>query len=102
MAFTGHEDNTITLAAGAALTSTFRKKYANQPKGYFFSKDTLQSMLDLSESVGIRFYFGFDTMNHLKLVFCAASADENDILDIIGDAGALCPPACGNTNALNS
>ena len=102
MAFTGHEDHTITLDAGAALTKEFRKRYASQPKGYFFSKDTLQSILQQGECVGIRFYFGSDTDGKLKLVFVGAKADENDILNIVGDAGCLCPPACGYANSLNS
>src|SRR5689334_4206325 len=102
MAFTGHEDHTITLTTGSALTKEFRKRYSTQPKGYFFSKDTLQSMLDQSDCVGIRFYFGCDSSGILKLVFCGCLDNENDILAIVGDGGNICPPACGNTNALNS
>jgi hypothetical protein len=103
MAFTGHENHTIPTADGAALTKEFRKRFSTQPKGYFFSKDTLQSMLDTTNSVGIRFYFGSDTDGKLKLVFCACAANENDIYgDIVGDGGNICPPACGVANSLNS
>ncbi len=102
MAFTGHEDHTITLTDGANFTKAFRNNYSNQPKGIFFSKDTLQSILDQSDCVGIRFYFGLSTDSKLKLVFAGVTEDENDILEIIGDGGALCPPSCGNANSLNS
>ena len=102
MAFTGHEDHTITLTDGAALTKEFRRIFPNQPKGYFFSRDTLESILALSDCVGIRFYFGSDDAGNLKLVFVGATEDENDILEIVGDNGNLCPPACGQSNSLNS
>lgn len=105
MAFTGHENHTITLAAGAALTKEFRKNFSTQPKGYFFSKDTLQSILDQTGAVGIRFYFGQEAASvgaKLKLVFVAAKANEDDITAIVGDSGSLCPPACGTANSLNS
>jgi hypothetical protein len=102
MAFTGHEDHTITLTDGATLTREFRKKFSTQPKGYFFSKDTLTQMLAQSACVGIRFYFGSDADGKLKIVFCGCAGDENDILAIVGDGGAICPPNCGNTNSLNS
>lgn len=102
MAFTGHEDHTIPLSEGAALTKEFRKKYPGQPKGYFFSKDTLESILAQSDCVGIRFYFGAATNGTLKLVFVGATEDENDILQIVGDGGNLCPPMCGRANELNS
>lgn len=102
MAFTGHEDHTTTLTAGAALTKEFRRLFANQPKGYFFSMDTLNSMLAQSDVVGIRFYFGAGTDGKLKLVFAGCLADENDVLEIVGNGGAICPPNCGIANALNS
>ena len=103
MAFTGHENHTIPTADGAALTKEFRKRFTTQPKGYFFSKDTLQAMLNETNSVGIRFYFGSDPNGVLKLVFCACAGNENDIFsDIVGDAGAICPPNCGTANSLNS
>lgn len=102
MAFTGNEDHTITLGEGAALTKEFRKKYPSQPKGYFFSKDTLESILAQNDCVGIRFYFGAGINGTLKLVFVGAKANEDDILDIVGDGGNMCPPMCGRSNELNS
>ena len=102
MAFTGQENHTITLAAGAALTAAYRTAHPTWPKGYFFSKSTLNSILAQTGCVGIRFYFGQDTAGTLKLVFAGALANEDDILTIVGDAGALCPPLCGVSNALNS
>lgn len=102
MAFTGHENHTIPISEGAALTKNFRKKFQNQPKGYFFSKDTLDSILQQTGCVGIRFYFGSDDNGTLKLVFVGAQANEDDILNIVGDGGFLCPPNCGSVNVLNS
>jgi hypothetical protein len=103
MAFTGHENHTIPIADGAAMTKNFRKGYPTQNKGVFYSKDTLQAMLDITGSVGVRFYFALDDAGKMKLVFCAVDSSENDIIQqTCGDGGALCPPACGSTNVLNS
>lgn len=104
MAFTGHEDHTIPIADGVTLTKNFRKNYPTQPKGIFFSKDTLQAMLNATGSVGCRFYFGLDENSKLKLVFCSVDSNENDIniQTTCGDGGFLCPPNCGSSNVLNS
>lgn len=103
MAFTGHENHTIPIADGATLTRNFRKAYSTQPKGILFSKDTLQAMLDITGSVGVRFYFGLDDAGKMKLVFCAVDSSENDIIQqTCGDGGFLCPPNCGSANVLNS
>ena len=102
MSFTGNEDHTISLSAGAELTAEFRRNFSGQPLGIYFSKDTLQSVLDQTDCVGIRFYFGETTNGKLRIVFAGVIANENDILDIIGDGGSLCPPACGESNELNS
>ena len=104
MAFTGNEDHTTTLAAAEILTNAFQAAYPTQTKGVYFSKATLQSILDQTNCVGIRFYFGLDVSNNkFKLAFDGVLANENDMTTgIIGNGGALCPPNCGNKNGLNS
>jgi hypothetical protein len=102
MAFTGHENHKITLEQGQALTKEFRRRFGNQPNGYYFSKDIFNSILEQTGCVGIRFYFASDMDGVLKLVFVGVDQQEDDLLAIVGDSGSLCPPACGGSNVLNS
>jgi hypothetical protein len=102
MAFTGHEDCTVTLANASTMNESFRSNYPTQPKGIYFSMDTLNSILAQTDCVGIRFYFALASTGQMRLTFAGVKANEDDILAIIGDGGLLCPPHCGVNNALNT
>ncbi len=115
MAFDGTEGTYITLEEGSALTSHYRNVFLTgnrQRKGVFFGKDKLLAILNQTECVGIRCYFGaVDVTNsggpatEISLVLVGAGADENDQLsamDKILDYGVPCPTKCGSTNSLNS
>jgi hypothetical protein len=102
MPFTGNEDFLVPIAEAAALNQRFRKMFNTQPKGVYISKKTICDILYQTDCVGIRFYFGLDTDNKLRLTYAGVLANENDILDKIGNQGILCPPSCGVSNVLNS
>lgn len=102
MPFTGNEDCTIDINDAADLNKNFRKKFAGQPLGIYFSQATLHDVLNQEGCVGIRFYFAADTDGQLTLTFAGVTADEEDILGIIGDNGFKCPSYCSSANALNS
>lgn len=101
MAFTGNEDFKTNLSHAADLTKSFRTAFPNQPKGIYISRSTLEEILAQEEAVGIRFYFGLEN-GSLRLVYCGVEENEDDILNIIGNHGMMCPPYCGKSNALNS
>ncbi len=102
MAFTGNEDCTIDINDASTMNAKFRKDFAGQPLGVYFSQATLHDVLNQDSCVGIRFYFAADADGKLNLTFAGVTADENDILGIIGDNGIKCPNACSTPNALNS
>ena len=53
--------------------------------------------------MGIRVYYALTSTGQKQLVLVGVDEDENDLCDgVLGDKSYLCPPVCGNANALNS
>lgn len=102
MSFDGTEGTFISLSDGAELTGKFRDTYPSQRKAIFFGKDKLQTLIDQTDAMGIRIYFGMDTDGKMELVLVAADGNENDILERILDCGLSCPTHCSSSNDLNS
>jgi hypothetical protein len=102
--FNGSEGSVMTETAAAALTATFRKNYASQPKAYFYGYKNINTILNQTGAMGIRIYFGEDSSGNLQLILVAADANQNDMLSssIIYDTGAPCPAQCGSSDPLNS
>ncbi len=104
--FTGTEDNEISYNDAAQLTQNYRDAQtpgSNYVKGEYFSKASLESVLDQSECVGIRIYYGLDENNVQRLVIVGVDANENDLVTgVILEHGIMCPPICGVPNNLNS
>ncbi|MBK8584712.1 MAG: hypothetical protein IPN88_04435 [Bacteroidetes bacterium] len=106
MAFTGNEDNIIPFSEGAVLT----KKFRNESKptdiiANYYSKDSIQALLEQSGCVGIRAYFGKNADDQLCLVIVGVDAEENDLIGedfVCVDNGISCPNNCSTHNILNS
>jgi len=102
MAFNGTEGGEITLSAGAALTSAYRKENPGKTKGHFFGRDILVQILEQEDCMGIRMYYGIGESGEKELVLVGADADENDLTELVADLSLPCPGMCGAANALNS
>lgn len=106
MSFTGHENNSISFEEGGVLTKAYRDKIkTGDVIGVFYSKDSIQALLDQTNSVGIRAYFGTKTDGQNCLVIVGVDKEENDQIDKdfkCIDGGNFCPPDCSTTNILNS
>lgn len=102
MAFTGNENHTIPVQDAAVMNKRFRDAYPAQPKGIYFSQDTLNDILAQTGCVGIRFFFALNDSHEMRLTFCGVDSSENDIIGIVGNTGILCPPNCGVADELNS
>ncbi|MGD1846724.1 MAG: hypothetical protein ACFB10_15150 [Salibacteraceae bacterium] len=102
MAFDGNEGTWITLDEGEALTSHYRENNPGAIKAYFFGKDKLETLLNQSDSVGIRIYYGLDGDDVPKMVLVGAKENQDDILTNILDFGDPCPSTCSADNKLNS
>jgi hypothetical protein len=103
MAFTGNEDQEITLEEGGALTQAYRDASpANATRGHYFAKGIISSILDQADCVGVRIYYGLDEDGKKQLVAVGVKANEDDMTTgIIADKTQLCPPFCGAGNVLN-
>jgi len=104
MAFTGNEEHDITLATAAKLTKAYRDSVpASSNLGGYISKSAIESIIDQTGCVGIRYYHGLTTGDKPEIVFVGVKANEDDI-----DGGEImersikCPPHCGDDNDLNS
>lgn len=101
MSFNGKEGGIISLQDGAAMTARYRTNFPTQIKARFFGKEILEKILNQSGAMGIRMYFAQNANNEMELVICAADANENDMLDMVGDMALSCPSRCGIQNNLN-
>lgn len=104
MAFNGTEGEIVTLSEAAEWTANYRETIpAGGIKGHFFGKDLLNEILDQSECMGIRIYYGMEDDGTKNLVLVGAKADEDDMEDgVILERSVKCPPNCGQSNQLNS
>ena len=102
MAFTGHENHSITLPVATLLTKSYRDEndLAGNPslvRAVFFGKDALLGVLNQPECVGIRCYFALDDAKSLTLVIVGATTDQDDLLRgqaKILEIGLPSPPFC--------
>lgn len=103
MAFTGNENHDITLSEAAAMTKKYRDANPTQIKGHYFGKKAIQDILNQTESVGIRIYYGLDEDAKKQLVVVGVNSGENDLYNgLLADRSIQCPPNCGISNPLNS
>lgn len=102
MAFNGTEGEEITLANASSMTKKYRHDYPNQTLGHFFGKEIIERILDQSDAMGIRVYYGIDEDGKKQLILVGVDADENDLTNLVADVSFPCPDACSVPNALNS
>ena len=102
--FNGNENHDITLAEAAELTKRYRDQMnSTDRKGGFFGKEKLLQILNQTDCVGIRYYYGLDRDNKQVLVLTGVLANEDDMVDgVLAELALPCPIRCGNDNALNS
>ena len=78
--FNGNENHDITLAEAAALTKRYRDQMnSTDRKGGFFGKEKLLEILNQTDCVGIRYYYGLDRDNKQVLVLTGVLAIEKEI-----------------------
>lgn len=104
MAFTGNEDQSITLNEASKLTKNYRDKAGQDANlGGYFSKVTFERILNQDRCVGIRFYYAEQDNGTKELVLVGVERDENDISSgELAERITPCPPYCGDSNPLNS
>lgn len=105
MPFTGNELHAISLLDASILTTNYRNSHPSLDtiKGFYFGRDTIEAILNQIDCVGIRIYFGEDSLSKPKLVIVGTNSNEDDITSgLIAEFGVPCPNKCGSPNPLNS
>ncbi len=102
-AFTGHENQSISLADASALTARFRASVpTGSVLGGYFAKDGLQTVLGQAGAVGVRYYYGLKQDGTPILVLTGVDGSGNDLsTGTLLENPFLCPPFCGSPNGLN-
>lgn len=104
MAFTGNEDHSITLTQAAAMTKNYRATITTgQTIAHYFGKTAIQAILDQSECVGLRLYYGIDALDKEHLIAVGVDASENDLYNgLLAERTIQCPQHCSSANPLNT
>jgi hypothetical protein len=103
MSFTGYETHSINLLDAADLTSNYRDSNPGAVQGFYYSKQAITAIMNQTDCVGIRIYYGEDNTGAPKLVISGVKANEDDITSgLLAEYGSPCPPNCGASNSLNS
>lgn len=105
MSFTGSEDHSISLTEAAELTSNYRATLSSSTEviGEYFGKESLISLLNQTNCVGVRVYYGLDTNGVKKLVLVGVNSEGDDLYENqLMEKGLNCPPVCSASNPLNS
>ncbi len=105
MNFTGNEIHDISLQDAADLTKNYRDQFSteeNYIKGEYFGKTALQTLLNQTNCVGARIYYGLKADQTQCLVIVGVDGDGNDLTEgEIMENGFLCPSHCSSSNVLN-
>ncbi|MBL7801923.1 MAG: hypothetical protein JNL95_14470 [Chitinophagales bacterium] len=101
---TVNDGDFVTLSEGAAYTAAYRDQFPSMDgviKGLFIGKNKINDLLNQTNVVGVRIYFGLNDEGVANLVVVGAKASGDDVTDLIVERLKPCPPYCGNGNALN-
>jgi hypothetical protein len=104
MSFNGKEGSYVTLREASSWTANYRATIASGDiLSQFVGAEKIKAILDQSDCVGIRIYYGIDDDGKKNLILVGANANENDMEDgILVEKLLRCPPECPQTNSLNS
>ncbi|MGH7494916.1 MAG: hypothetical protein ACREOO_21295 [bacterium] len=93
----------ISLNEASQLTARYQENLqSGQPKGGFFGKQAIQSLLDYPGCVGLRFFFGTHKNGERTIVaICVDRFGVDMFYAPMIDLSKPCPPICGLANLLN-
>ena len=104
MSFNGTEGSFVTLREASDWTANYRATISSGDIiAHFFGADKIKDILDQTDCVGIRIYYGIDEYGKKNLILVGAKANEDDMTTgLILERSQLCPPKCSSLNDLNS
>ncbi|MES2559837.1 MAG: hypothetical protein V4590_08870 [Bacteroidota bacterium] len=98
------KDHEIDLLEASNLTANYRDAQTETVyvKAQFFGTEGIQAILNQTDCIGIRIYYGLSNQGVPKLVLVGVNEAGNDQCeDIVLDKGIACPPDCSEDNSLN-
>lgn len=102
MPFNGNESSPISLPEAIEMTTKYRTENPGATKAHFFGKNKLLQILNQPECVGIRAYYGNETLGTKQLVLVGVDSDEKDLFNgVILDMSVPCPNYCDALSPLN-
>jgi hypothetical protein len=104
MAFTGNEDQHISLDKAAELTRNYRQSAETGAiLGGYGSKYSVSRILDQPGCVGLRIYYAMEDNGNHQFVIVGVNANGDDLYDgEIMEHIITCPPICPKANPLTS
>lgn len=101
MAVDSSSGSVITITEAQKYVSAFRVKFPSEIKGVFAGKDQINKILQQTDCIGIRMYYGIDDDSKMNLVLVGVDKYQKDMTDgVILDRLSPCPHECDTTSAL--
>lgn len=93
----------ISLADAQKLIQDFQAKFPGEIKASFYGVDTLNLILNQEGVMGIRIYYGYDTVSKIiSPVIVGVDEEGKDITAVLIDKGVPCPDECDSNSPLNN
>ena len=104
MTLTGHENHSISLADAAAMTKTYRNSIVSGDTiSHYFGKDAILAILNQTNCVGVRIYYGLDSAGAKQIIAVGAVSDGDDLYQgLLAERTVKCPYECPGANPLNT
>lgn len=91
----------ITLQEAQDLIKAFETKFPNQIKASFVGIDTLNLILNQENVMGVRVYYGYDTVaKQISPVLVGVDNDGKDMTAVLIDRTVNCPVECDVSSPL--
>lgn len=71
----------LSLDQASDWTRRYREQHADQIKGHYFSRATLEAILAQPDCAGVRLYYGRDEDNQRRLILVGTDSNDFDLLD---------------------
>lgn len=104
MSLTGNENHDISLSEAADLTKNYRNTISTGATiAHYIGKSAIQSLLNQSNTVGVRIYYGLNADGSKELVATGVNQSGDDQYQgILLDRTIKCPQECSASNPLNT
>lgn len=95
MKITGKEGGPIDRAKAKRWTANYRERGRGKTNSHLFGAETVKSLLDQKDCVGLRIYYALNDEGEQQLLLVATDSEGNDLKESeVLDFSSACPPDC--------